>query len=138
VAAPQLAKVFDPAKTNPFLPFNTPAGLTFTLTNPNATYALTGMGFTDNLPAGLQVDTPNGLVNNCAGTTVTAAGATITVSGASLASSATCTITVNVIATGSASTTLLNQTTQITSLEGGTGNSAIATIAIGAAPHKGS
>ena len=41
--------------------------LTFALTNPNATAALTGVGFTDQLPAGLVIASPTGLTASCRG-----------------------------------------------------------------------
>ncbi|MFD7262149.1 DUF11 domain-containing protein [Streptomyces sp. NPDC059874] len=75
--------------------------LSFTLVNPNTTAALTGIGFTDPLPAGLVVAGPNGVANNCPNATVTATPGSnsISVSGATLSPSGTCTIRVNVTAT---------------------------------------
>jgi uncharacterized repeat protein (TIGR01451 family) len=94
LAAASLTKIFGAAN-----PASTQVGvaipLTFTVTK-LAGGALSGVAFTDNLPAGLTVSgvpaTPQ-----CGGT-VSGAGATITVTGASLAAPATtCTITVNVV-----------------------------------------
>ena len=49
--------------------------LTFTLFNPNNTTTLTGVTFTDTLPTGLVVSTPNGLTGACdAGVIVATAG----------------------------------------------------------------
>lgn len=75
--------------------------LTYTITNPNAGIALTGLGFDDILPAGLVVATPNGLTGSCGGGTITgAAGATsIHLAGATIAATATCTFSLNVTAT---------------------------------------
>ena len=94
LAAASLTKIFgavNPASTQ----VGVAIPLTFTVTK-LAGGALSGVAFTDNLPAGLTVSgvpaTPQ-----CGGT-VSGAGATITVTGASLAAAATtCTITVNVI-----------------------------------------
>jgi hypothetical protein len=44
--------------------------LTFIITNPNATLSLTGIGFTDTLPTGRVVATPNG--RSCGGSPITA------------------------------------------------------------------
>ena len=68
VAPPTIAKSFGAAS----IAVNGTTTLTFLLTNPNAATALTGVGFTDTLPAGLVVATPNGLTGACGGGTITA------------------------------------------------------------------
>ena len=73
--------------------------LTFTIANQaQGSGALTGVGFTDTLPAGLVVATPNGLTGSCGGGTITAiAGAgSVSLSGAALAANGSCTFAVNV------------------------------------------
>ncbi|MCX6854659.1 MAG: fibronectin type III domain-containing protein [Verrucomicrobia bacterium] len=76
------------------------ASLTYTVINPNPTAALTGLAFTDALPAGLAIATPNGVVNNLGGTfTATAGTNTISLSGGTLAAGAPATLTVNVTGT---------------------------------------
>lgn len=108
--------------------------LTFTVGNANPATAFTNVAFTDNLPAGLVVATPNGLVNNCGGTVSAAAGSgTISVSALSRAANSTCTIVVNV--TGTTEGAKNNTTTTISSTQGGTGlTSNTATVNIIAAP----
>jgi uncharacterized repeat protein (TIGR01451 family) len=123
---PTIAKAFGAATVVQ----NGTTTLTFTLTNPNAASALTGVGFTDPLPAGLVVATPNGLTGSCGGGTITAtAGAgTISLAGATLAGGASCTFTVSVTATGGG--TLTNNTSAVTSTEAGPGNAATASISV--------
>jgi hypothetical protein len=80
-----------------------------TLTNPTAGQAVSGLGYTYALPAGLNVATPNALSNTCGGT-VTVSGNVVTVVGANIASTATnCKIILNTtppaIGTATASTT---------------------------------
>jgi len=57
VSPPVIIKAFGAASI--FVGGST--SLTFTIQNNNAAANLTGIGFTDNLPAGLVVSTPNGL-----------------------------------------------------------------------------
>jgi hypothetical protein len=108
--------------------------LTFTIQNNNTTTTLTGVGFSDTLPAGLVVSTPNGLTGSCGGGTITATQATnvISLTGASLAASTSCTFSVNV--TGIAGGTQNNTTGNVTSTEGGTGGTASASINVVAPP----
>jgi mucin-19 len=92
---PTLNKSFSP---NTFLVggFTT---LTFTVNNPALNPALANVGFTDNLPAGLQVATPAAVGGTCANAiaATTAAGTTITVANLAIpAGAASCTVTVNV------------------------------------------
>src|SRR6185295_1846198 len=110
------------------IPLNGTTSLTFTITNPNTSLALTGIAFTDNLPAGLVVATPNGLSNTCGGTVTAVAGSgTISLSGGTIAQSASCTISVNVQGTTAGPKT---NSVQVTSTEGGTGNTSTASITV--------
>ncbi|HEY8740962.1 MAG TPA: hypothetical protein VIN56_10260 [Candidatus Dormibacteraeota bacterium] len=115
------------------LPLNGSTSLTFTLTNPNPITTITGIAFSDNLPAGLVVATPNGLGGSCVATSTAIAGSSsITVSAVTLAGGASCTFAVNV--TGTTAGTKNNTTGTITSVEGGTGGTASASIDVEAPP----
>jgi hypothetical protein len=82
IVPPSIAKAFDPASVQ----IDGTSMLTFTISNPNGGTALTGVAFTDTLPSGLVVSTPNGLTDSCGGTANAAAGgATISLTGTSVA-----------------------------------------------------
>ena len=102
--------------------------LHFTISNPNAVVTLTGVAFTDTLPAGLVVSTPNGVAGTCGSGIVTAAAGAQNVSLASgtIATSAACTFSVNV--TGTSAGNQVNTTGAVSALNGGTGNTATASI----------
>ena len=128
VAPPVILKSFGAAS----VPMNGSTSLTFTITNPNTGSSLTGLAFTDNLPAGLVVATPNGLSGACGGTvTATAGASSVSLSGGSIAASGSCTISVNVQGTTPG---VKNNSVQITSIEGGTGNTSSADITVDAGP----
>jgi uncharacterized repeat protein (TIGR01451 family) len=125
VAPPSISKQFNPAS----IPVNGTSALSFTITNPAAnTVALTGVGFTDTLPAGLVVSTPNGVTGTCGGGTITAvaASSSVSLSGATLATNTSCTFSVNV--TGTTTGAKANTSAAVTSTNGGTGNTASATL----------
>ena len=126
VAPPTITKSFDAAS----LPQSGFTALHFTITNPNLTQGLTGVGFTDNLPSGLAVRTPNSLTGSCGSGTITAvAGATsITLANADLPASGSCTFSVDV--TGLTGGTKVNTTGNVNSIEGLTGGTATASIVI--------
>jgi len=130
VAPPVIIKAFGAAS----IPLSGSTSLTFTIQNNNVGTTLTGVGFSDTLPAGLVVSTPNGLTGSCGGGTITATQATnvISLTGATLAASTSCTFAVNV--TGTAAGTQNNTTGNVTSTEGGTGGTASASINVVAPP----
>jgi hypothetical protein len=79
---------------------STATALSITIANPNAS-TLSALSFTDTLPAGLAIDNPNGENGTCGSAgviTATPGGPTLSLTGGSLAASATCTISVSVVA----------------------------------------
>ena len=119
--SPAITKAFNP--TN--IPLNSSSTLSFTINNPNTTSGLSGVGFVDNLPAGLVVAATPNVTGSCgAGTiTATASSSSISLSGGTLTASpaagSSCTFTVAV--KGTTAGTKLNTTNAITSTEAGTG-----------------
>ncbi|HEU4389741.1 MAG TPA: hypothetical protein VFV34_18190, partial [Blastocatellia bacterium] len=116
LAPPTIQKAFS--STNVTL--NVPITLTFTITNPNLTDALTGVGFTDNFPPGLVVATPPNATNPCGGSFTPVAGASsVSLSGMTVPAGATCTLTVSVVVTNT-TPPVKNNTVSVTSANGGT------------------
>ncbi|HSJ42115.1 MAG TPA: hypothetical protein VK955_13835 [Xanthobacteraceae bacterium] len=102
--------------------------LTFTITNANAGATLTGVAFTDILPEGLVVATPNGLTNTCGGTAAASVGQTsVSLSGATVAAGASCTMEVDVYAWAVG---FVDNSVQVTSTNAGTGNTSHATLTV--------
>ncbi|HEY2234791.1 MAG TPA: hypothetical protein VGK01_15065, partial [Candidatus Angelobacter sp.] len=130
VGAPTIQKAFGAAS----IPLNGSTSLSFTITNPNTTTALTGVAFSDTLPAGLVISTPNGLTGTCGAGTITATAGTnaISLSGGTIAASGSCTFSINV--TGTAAGLQTNTTGNVTSTEGGTGGTATASVKVEAPP----
>lgn len=124
ILPPTIAKAFGAVS----VALNDTSTLTFTLSNPNAGTSLSGVGFTDTLPAGLTVSTPNGLSGNCGGGTITAnaGSSSVSLSGAALAAGVSCQFSVNV--SGIAAGMQNNTTTAVTSTEGGNGRTASASL----------
>jgi uncharacterized repeat protein (TIGR01451 family) len=112
------------------IPVGGTTSLSFTIANPNGGATLTGVGFTDNLPAGLVVATPNGLSGSCGSGTISAIAGSggISLSGATIAANSVCTLQVNV--TGTTAGVKNNTTSAVTSIEGGNGNIASATLTV--------
>jgi uncharacterized repeat protein (TIGR01451 family) len=125
-APPVVTKTFG-AST---IPLNGVTSLTFHVVNPPANViTLTGVGFTDTLPTGLVVDTPNGMTGACAGTIADTAGSgSISLSGATFAANGSCIFSVNV--KGVAVGVQNNTTSTVTSDDGGTGGAASATVTV--------
>ncbi|MGZ4218527.1 MAG: DUF7933 domain-containing protein [Solirubrobacteraceae bacterium] len=116
-----------PTLTSSFTPTSITVGntaaLTFTITNPNSSGSLTGIVFTDTLPAGLVVDDPNGQNGTCGSTsTLTAApgSGTISLASGKLAAGASCTVSADV--TTNTAGTYTNSTGAVSSNEGGSGS----------------
>lgn len=127
VAPPTIVKAFGAGS----IPLNGTTSLTFTITNPNASTGLTGVGFTDTLPAGLLIATPNNIGGSCGGAiTATAGTGIVTVTGLALGAANTCGFSVDV--TGTTAGTKNNTTSNITSTEGGTGGTASASVVVAA------
>ncbi len=121
---PSIVKAFGAAT----IPLNTSTSLTFNITSPNTVATLTGIAFTDNLPAGLTVANPNGWSSTCVGTPTAVAGSgVVSLTGVTLAPGANCTATVNVTGTIAG---VKSNSVQVTSIEGGTGNTSTANITV--------
>jgi hypothetical protein len=128
IAPPSITKTFVP---NKILPGGTTT-VSFSITNPNNFVALTGVAFTDTLPAGLVVASPVAGVSTCGGTATASAGSgTISLSGGSIASSGSCTVTVNVTAPEG----IYPNSVQVTSTNGGVGNTSSATLFVATPPN---
>ncbi len=125
VAPPSIAKAFGAAS----IVVGNNTTLTLTITNPAAnTVALTGVAFTDTFPGALIVATPNGLTNTCGGVATATAGTNIvTLAGGTVAAASSCTVTVTVTGPLGA---YVNTTGAVSSTNGGTGNTALATLLI--------
>ncbi|MBZ5525345.1 MAG: hypothetical protein LAP21_24220, partial [Acidobacteriia bacterium] len=110
------------------IPLNGTTTLTFNITNPNTGTALTGIAFTDNLPAGLTVAPSPNLNNTCGGTFTSAAGAgQVALSGVTLPASASCAASVDVQGTTAG---VKNNSVTVASTEGGTGITSNASVTV--------
>jgi hypothetical protein len=127
VSPPTLAASFAPESIS----LNGIAFLTFTITNPSAnTEPELGVAFSDALPSGLVVATPNDLLNSCGGTaTATAGSFLVSLSGGAVPANGSC--TVSLVVQGTSRGLRNNVSGAVSSTNGGTGNSASASIAVG-------
>jgi hypothetical protein len=126
-AFPTLTKAFGAASIS----VGQTTSLSFTITNPNATFTtLTNVSFFDVLPGGLMVATPDALVNGCGGRVNTGG---LTVDSVTLAPGASCTLSINVIATSAG--TKNNVTSGTSSTQSGSGGpTATASLTVLATP----
>src|SRR5262249_43098470 len=95
--------------------------------------SLTGVAFTDSLPSGLVVASPPNVIGSCGSGTITATGGsgTISLAGGTLAASGSCTFSVGVKGTSAG---VKNNSGQVTSTEGGRGNTSNDSITVVAPP----
>jgi uncharacterized repeat protein (TIGR01451 family) len=131
IGAPTFSEAFSPGN----IATGGTSAVTFTITNPSAnSISLTGVAFTDSLPTGLVVATPNGVSTTCSGGTVTAtaASSSISLSGTTVAAGASCTVKVNV--TSSTAGAYTNTTGTITSSNAPAGSTASATLDVFTTP----
>jgi uncharacterized repeat protein (TIGR01451 family) len=126
VAPPIIGKAFSPTS----IQLNEVSTLTFTITNPSAnTVALSGIAFNDAFPSGLEVDASPAATNTCGGTfAASAAAASVNLTGGTLAVNGSCTLSVKV--KGVTAGAKNNTTDAVTSSNGGTGNTAAATLTV--------
>ncbi|MBK7474289.1 MAG: hypothetical protein IPI73_30100 [Betaproteobacteria bacterium] len=124
-----IAKAFGAAA----IPLNGSTSLTIVIQNPNATVALTGVAFTDTLPAGLEVATPNAMTNSCGGTaTATAGSGAVSLANGAIVAGGSCAVSISV--TGVTAGDKNNTTGSVASTNGGSGTSASATTTVVAPP----
>jgi uncharacterized repeat protein (TIGR01451 family) len=125
LAPPSLAKAFSALKV-------AQAGLTtltFTVSNTNASDALTGIAFTDPLPAGLVVAVAPVATTTCGGSVTAVAGSSsVSFSGGTVGAGTSCTVSVKLKANTEGVKN--NVTGAVSSTNGGTGNTATASITV--------
>ena len=122
---PSIAKAFGVSS----IPVGGVTSLTLTISNPNVAPVF-DVGFTDNLPSGLVVSTPNDLNSSCGGTaTATAGSGTVSLSMGTVVALGSCSVSLHVTTTSAGSK---NNSVTVTST-GGTGN-ASASLSVVAPP----
>jgi uncharacterized repeat protein (TIGR01451 family) len=121
---PTIAKTFGSATVG----LNQSVTLTFTVTNPNAATDLTGVSFSDDMPAGLLIANPDSLGGTCDTSVVTLSPTNISLVGAVLPANTSCDLSIDALATAAGDQ--VNTTGAITSVEGGTGGTATATVTV--------
>jgi uncharacterized repeat protein (TIGR01451 family) len=124
VSPPAITKSFSAAQVG----LNQSVTLTFTITNPNGATDLTGVSFNDNLPAGIIIANPDSMVGSCDPGVITTAPSNINLVGGTILAGSSCTFSVDVLAIDTG--TQVNTTDPVTSNEGGTGNTATATVEV--------
>ncbi len=128
-SSPTVTKAFSPATINA----GATSVMTITLTNPNASVAITGAAFTDIYPAGLTNTNSANAATTCVGT-VTAAnnGNSVQLSGAAIPASSGCTVTVNV--TSALGGVYTNSTGTVTTTNANSGTAATAVLTVTGPP----
>lgn len=121
---PTIVKSFSAATVG----LNGSVTLTFTLTNPNPATDLTGVTFSDDMPAGLLIANPDSLGGTCDTSVVTLSPTNISMVGTVVLANSSCTLSIDVLATVPGDQ--VNTTGVITSVEGGTGGTATATVSV--------
>jgi hypothetical protein len=107
--------------------------LSFTIRNPNSSTTLSGIAFSDTYPSGLANVVPLVTTNTCGGSMAASGnGNSIALSGGSLAAGVSCTVSIKVIASAIGSYT--NSSGSVSSTNGGTGNTASASLLVISAP----
>jgi hypothetical protein len=100
---------------------NNTINVIFTIVNPNPDATLTGISFTDALPAGLVIGTPSNQSNNAGGTfTAVPGSSSLSLTGGTLAAGHQAALTVTLLVTGTG--TISNTTGPISANESGPGN----------------
>ena len=116
LAPPGFSKSFAP----PFINVGGVSTLTFTIDNTSSTVDANSLAFTDNFPAGLEINSTPSVVNTCGGTVTAVAGSsTVVLTGGSVSAGSTCTISVDV--TSVSDDTYTNTTGDLTSTLGNSG-----------------
>jgi LPXTG-site transpeptidase (sortase) family protein len=124
-----------PSISKSFNPVSIQAGgtslLTFTITNPNAGTMLTGVSFSDVYPSGVVNQSLPGTPNTCGGTlTANVGDGGVSLVGGSILAGGSCQVKVNV--TSATPATYNNTSGNVSSLNGGLGNTASATLTVSA------
>jgi uncharacterized repeat protein (TIGR01451 family) len=121
---PTIAKSFSV----PTVGLNSSVTLTFTITNPNPATDLTGISFNDNIPAGLIIANPDSMTGSCDPGVISTAPDNINMVGAVVLANSSCTFSIDVLAVTTGNK--INTTDAVTSVEGGAGGTATASVAV--------